>query len=546
VSIDQPEPIAEICRPQIVAATREGGGEAEGQEAVPRPQLEEIAMKTKWIIAITLIALLTAVAGPIRVNGQKAADTQPLHSRYKLIDLGTFGGPASYLESPTPAVEVLNNRRMVTGEADTTIPDPLCFNRSCFVGHAFVWYDGILTDLGALPGVNSSLGYWINSSGAVVGYSENGVTDPLIGGPEVRAVLWTQGKIKDLGTLGGNESYAVGVNSLGQVTGVAANGIADPFSLLFGTQTRAFLWQEGVMLDLGTLGGPDAVAQIINDSGQITGYAYTNFTPNSTTGIPTVDPFLWKNGTMVDLGTLGGAFGFSNDVNERGQVVGQSDLAGDLVNHPFFWDHGVLTDLGTLGGDNGEATALNDAGQVIGSADLPGSQAHHAFLWEHGKMTDLGTVDGDPCSNESAINSRGQIVGTTVNCEGVPLHAFLWENGGPMVDLQSLVLSGSSLTLLIAGDINDLGEIVGKGLPPGCGNYHTCGHDVLLIPCDENHPNVEGCDYSLVSAGSEVVPAHANYIPAATAASKKQWSASEIIAQYSSFAHRRFGALPPE
>lgn len=252
---------------------------------------------------------------------------------------------------------------------------------------------------------------------------------------------------------------------------------------------------------------------------------------------------------MVDLGTLGGVFGFSNDVNERGQVVGQSDLLGDLVNHPFFWDHGVLTDLGTLGGDNGEATALNDAGQVIGSADLPGSQAHHTVLWQHGEMTDLGTVDGDPCSNESAINSRGQIVGTTTNCEGVILHPFLWENGGPMVDLQSLVVSGSSVTLLGAADINDRGEIVGKGLLPGCDNNSTCGHDVLLIPCDQNHPGIEGCDYSLVSAASEVVPAHANNIPAATAASEKQWSSSEMAPRYRSWMANRFhksGALPPK
>jgi probable HAF family extracellular repeat protein len=392
------------------------------------------------------------------------------------------------------------------------------------------------------------VGVWINSSGAVVGYSENGVIDPLIGGPETRAVLWTRGKIKDLGTLGGNESYALSLNSLGQVTGIAANAIADPFSLSgLGTQTRAFLWQDGVMLDLGTLGGPDAVAQIINERGQVTGYAYTNSTPNSTTGIPTVDPFLWENRTMVDVGTLGGVYGFSNDVNERGQVVGQSDLAGDLVNHPFFWDHGVLRDLGTLGGDNGEATALNNAGQVIGHADLPGSQAHHAFLWEHGEMTDLGTVEGDPCSNEAAINSRGQIVGTTVNCEGVPLHPFLWENGGPMVDLQSLVVSGSSLTLLIAADINDLGEIVGKGLPPGCGDNSTCGQDVLLIPCDENHPNVEGCDYSPVAATTAVEshPAQTVQLPSATT-SETKLSPAEIMARVRSMMarrNRRFGTL---
>jgi probable HAF family extracellular repeat protein len=53
---------------------------------------------------------------------------------------------------------------------------------------------------------------------------------------------------------------------------------------------------------------------------------------------------------MIDLGTLGGTCGLAAVVNNRGQVVGQSDLVGDLTAHPFLWDQGVLTDLGTLGG----------------------------------------------------------------------------------------------------------------------------------------------------------------------------------------------------
>ena len=48
---------------------------------------------------------------------------------------------------------------------------------------------------------------------------------------------------------------------------------------------------------------------------------------------------------MTDLGTLGGTFGFAQGLNNRGQVVGFSDLSGDLANHAFLWDRGVLTDL---------------------------------------------------------------------------------------------------------------------------------------------------------------------------------------------------------
>jgi probable HAF family extracellular repeat protein len=210
---------------------------------------------------------------------------------------------------------------------------------------------------------------------------------------------------------------------------------------------------------------------------------------------PPVHPFLWHHGRMLDLGTLGGALALTGTLNNRGQVVELSFLAGDSVFHPFLWHRGGLSDLGTLGGDKGSANSLNHGGEVVGEADLPGSQTHHAFLWRHGVITDLGTQDGDPCSIAFSINSRGQIVGGSTDCSS-SLHAFLWEQGGPMIDLNTFVPASSDLTLTEATLINDRGEIAVQGVLP---NGDT--HAVLLVPCDEEYGDREGCEGEGASAG---------------------------------------------
>jgi len=199
--------------------------------------------------------------------------------------------------------------------------------------------------------VSAALG--VNAHGEIAGGSENGMIDPVLGLTEVRGVLWTDSGIKDLGTFGGNLSQATAINNLGQIVGFSLNRIPDPLSMfdkLFGgpsegTQTRAFLWENEHMEDLGTLGGPDALGVFVNEGGQVAGFSYTSSTPNPNTGIPTTDPFLWKHGRMIDLGGLGGTLGFPNDLNNRGQVVGQSYLAGDQIADPFLWDGEKLIDL---------------------------------------------------------------------------------------------------------------------------------------------------------------------------------------------------------
>jgi uncharacterized membrane protein len=151
------------------------------------------------IFVTSLLALAIPLSGAAAQN----------QHHYKLVDLGTFGGPTAYGSINGNGTQLINNSGVVSSFADTAMPDrnaptpTLCYNLDCFLSHAFHWQDGVLTDVGALPGANSSASGPINERGWSVGQSQNGVMDPLLGIPEIRATLWKDGRIVDLGTLGG-------------------------------------------------------------------------------------------------------------------------------------------------------------------------------------------------------------------------------------------------------------------------------------------------------------------------------------------------------
>jgi probable HAF family extracellular repeat protein len=133
------------------------------------------------------------------------------------------------------------------------------------------------------------------------------------------------------------------------------------------------------MQDLGTLGtGTDALAGLINERGQVVGVSYVNSIPTASCFNPqlnisfafTTGSFIWdkKNG-MRDIGGLGGTCTLARDINNRGQIVGRSSLAGDQTSHAFVWDAGTgITDLmGAASGSFGDAFAINYRGQIVGA-----------------------------------------------------------------------------------------------------------------------------------------------------------------------------------
>src|SRR5215469_9685187 len=159
-------------------------------------------MKSRTLTCITTVTLFAALAIPLSLAAANEGDHHK-HHHYQLIDLGTFGGPSSWLATtnevtaPGGINQVLNNRGTVAGWGDTSALDPFapnCFNFDCFLPLAFQWQKDVLTDLGVLPGGDASAAFWISDNGLIAGQATNGVVDPLL--PdflETRAVLWKDG-----------------------------------------------------------------------------------------------------------------------------------------------------------------------------------------------------------------------------------------------------------------------------------------------------------------------------------------------------------------
>ncbi len=295
-----------------------------------------------------------------------------------------------------------------------------------------------VTDLGTLGGT-FGVAYGINNVGRVGG----GAT--LANGNQ-HSFLWTQsGGMQDLGTLGGPNSAAGGPNSRTQLAVLSDTTTTDPFGENFcgfgtGLICLGAVWQDGVMTSLPTLGGNNGAAIGINNRGQSMGYA-ENRTQDATCPAPQVldyEAVIWEPqpNQVQELPPLpGDTVGFALGINDAGQVVGSSGSCANtplvpqpVGPHAVLWDHGSPINLGSLGGQLvSTGAAINNRGEVVGASDLPGDKALHSFLWtrETG-MQDLGTLPGDVNSLPGAtggINNRRQVVGwscdSASNCRAV-------------------------------------------------------------------------------------------------------------------------------
>jgi probable HAF family extracellular repeat protein len=324
----------------------------------------------------------------------------------------------------------------------------------------------------------------INSNGDVVGWAEKSTSNAAD-----HAIRWHNGQGADLGPIAASEypEYrAEAINDAGQVSG------ASTFSS-YGAE-HATLWSGGhrTDLDLGTGPSVESGGNAINNSGVVAGYRQASGTEHATT---------WLGAARTDLGTLAGGASEAYGINNRGEVVGRSDVTLPKFR-AFLWQKsssgsgGHMVDLGTLPGDVGaEAYAINSRSQVVGES-VAADQTTRAVLWEKLVVHQLQAI-AQP-SDAAALNSTTQVVGTFLatvpqRCHVVPggsdcvrhHHAFLWQNG-VMSDLRKLVSPTYPWPIASYGvGINDRGQIIVDGVTRESavdGGLYNREHVLLLTP----------------------------------------------------------------
>jgi probable HAF family extracellular repeat protein len=311
-----------------------------------------------------------------------------------------------------------------------------------------------------------------------------------------RAVIYAHGRNIDLGTLGGKNSWTNygGINDRGEAVGLAETSVPDPDGedmCAFSTKLtcRPFLWRDGHMMALPTLGGNNGQASAINNRELIVGISETTVqdsgcSPSKPGKI--ISPVFWKRGEVHALPTVAGdPDGFVQGLNDRGQAVGSSGNCSNIATHAVLWENETASELPNLGHDGNDAYAINDHGQAVGYVSTADGSTIVPSLWSDGvrrAVTNLGILPGDGAAFATGINNRGQVVGSTFNSMGWS-RGFIWQDN-VLTDLNSLVRGDSNLYIIAASNINERGQISGMASVmsgPDEGKIHA----ILLTPVDE-------------------------------------------------------------
>lgn len=330
--------------------------------------------------------------------------------KFRITGLGTLpGGSSSYSNA-------LNNAGQATGYSTV----------SGAISHAFRYSNGTMLDLGALPNDLLSVGNDINNQGFVVGFSSAPANQ--------HAAYFDGTSVVDIGTFpDGNFSIGQGINDSGQIVGYGNRGVGIPNQA---AHEKAFLYSNGVMTDLGTLGGNKSYANAINNAGTVVGWSQTT-TPNDRA-------FIRAGSQLVAIDPSAGylnSYGYA--VNSSGMVAGRMSN-GNLLE-AFIYDGTQTIPLGVLPGvgpNNALPTssvdssrAINDLGMVVGVSGVLGN--FRAFLYANGQIHDLNllqTAPGWRLDFARGINIHGQVSGKG-QLTGVGERAYIgtpelhWQSG---------------------------------------------------------------------------------------------------------------------
>ena len=283
---------------------------------------------------------LGQVAGYSKTSGGE--DHAFVYSNGTMTDLGSTGTP-SYAYG-------INDSGTVAGYT---------FDAATSNSTAFEDVGGVMHSLGSLQGASgSSFAFGVNSSGQVVGYSMPAPRTTRA----IEAFIYSGGTMTGLGGLSTdsdtgqpNASQGTGINDSGTTVGYAE--VPTGQDLL---AEHAFV-DAGTMTDLGL--GDGSVAHAINNAGQIVAISQSG-------------AYLISGGTSTVISSDPGVE--PSSINNNGDVVGYVQTTS-AQSDPFLYKNGQMIDLSSLLPANSgwtltNANAINNSDQIVGTGTYQGHQ----------------------------------------------------------------------------------------------------------------------------------------------------------------------------